>query len=79
MQLLREGNVVAEVEVILIEGDHEWTPTVDLGSIRKLDAVRRALRTGDVRAASKNARLYRLVEDDQAREFAEAPQPDLKQ
>ncbi|MDF1609986.1 hypothetical protein PZ897_17535 [Hoeflea sp. YIM 152468] len=77
-QLLREGDVVAEVEVILHNGDHDWTPTVDLGSIRKLDSVRRALRAGDVRTAAKNARLYRRVKDDLAQEFAEPPQPDLK-
>ncbi len=78
-QLLREGDVVAEVEVILHSGDHEWAPTVDLVSIRKLDSVRRALRVGDIRAAAKNAGLYRRVEDDMAEEFAEPPQPDLKQ
>jgi hypothetical protein len=77
-QLLREGDLVAEVEVILLDGDHEWSPSVDLDSIRKLDAVRRALRAGDVGTAAKHARLYRLLEDDRVQGFAETPQSDLE-
>jgi hypothetical protein len=59
-RLVREGSYIAEVDVILIETDHEWGPYVSADDVRKLDQVRLALRRGDLAAAAQLARLYEL-------------------
>jgi len=59
-ELVREGAYIAEVEVTLIETDHEWSPYNSAADTRKLDAVRLALRNGDLVAASKLAKVYEL-------------------
>jgi len=52
-KLMRDGDLVAEVEVYLVDGDAGWTPYLSLDDAYKLDDVREALRSGDVdRAAS---------------------------
>lgn len=60
-RLLREGDFVAEVEVTWIESDQEWSPHISAEDIRKLDGVRLALRRGALEAASRHARVYRLI------------------
>ncbi|MDR6818732.1 hypothetical protein J2X76_003914 [Neorhizobium sp. 2083] len=60
-QLIREGNYVAEVDIELHEDGGEWSPTVGLDDIRKLDRVRRALRSGDLDGAGRDATVFRLV------------------
>jgi len=50
-----------EVEVALIATDKGWSPYLSLEDAERLDAVREALRRGDVRAASKDARVYHLT------------------
>lgn len=59
-----EGDYVAEVEVELLiadEGNVGWSPYLSLEDAYKLDDVREALRRGDLQAASRQARIYRLV------------------
>jgi len=60
-KLVHEGNYVAEVDVELIEADRGWSPYLALEDAYKLDDVREALRRGDVRAASRLARVYTLT------------------
>jgi len=61
-RLVREGNLVAEVDVTLIEAESGWTPYLSVEDAYKLDDVRDALRTGDVKRASRLAsHLYRLT------------------
>jgi len=61
-RLVREGDYVAEVEVNLLEAEGGWTPYLSLDDAYKLDAVREALRAGDVKRASRLAnRVYRLM------------------
>jgi len=61
-RLVREGDLVAEVEVNLVEAEGGWAPYVSLDDAYKLDDVRDALRTGDVKRASQLAtRVYRLT------------------
>lgn len=61
-RLVREGDLVAEVEVQLVEGPGGWTPYLSLDDAYRLDDVRDALRKGDVKRASQLAsRLYRLT------------------
>lgn len=61
VKLVREGRFVAEVDVTLIETDRGWTPYLSLDDAKKLDAVRLALRTGDLKTASTLARVYELT------------------
>lgn len=59
-ELVREGNLVAEVDIVLIEAEHEWAPYVSAQDVRKIDDVRLALRRGDIKAAARLARIYEL-------------------
>ncbi|MCC7347009.1 MAG: hypothetical protein IT538_06385 [Variibacter sp.] len=61
MQLVREGKYVAEVPVILIEEEGGWSPYLRMQDATKLDTVRRALKAGDVAAASRLGRVYELL------------------
>lgn len=60
VELVREGQYVAEVDVTLIEDEHEWAPFLSAADVRKLDDVRRALRRGDLKAAAALGRVYEL-------------------
>ena len=61
-RLVREGNLAAEVDVTLVEADGGWTPYLSIEDAYKLDDVRDALRTGDVKRAARLAsRVYRLT------------------
>ena len=61
-RLVREGELVAEVDVTLVETDDGWAPHLSLEDAYKLDDVRDALRAGDLKAASRPAsRVYRLT------------------
>ena len=61
VKLVREGNYAAEVTVDLIEDQTGWSPYLSLEDARRLDAVRLALRSGDVSAASKLGRVFELT------------------
>jgi hypothetical protein len=60
VELVREGLLVAEVQVTLIETDHEWAPYISGDDVRKLDEVRRALRCHDIKAAARLGRVYEM-------------------
>lgn len=60
-KLVREGQFIAEVDVELIESEEGWAPYLSLEEAEKLDSVREALRAGDVEAASKLAKVFRLM------------------
>jgi len=45
----------------LIEDDTAWSPYLALDDTRKLDAVRIALRRGDIAEASKYGRVFELT------------------
>jgi hypothetical protein len=60
-KLVHERDYVAEVDVELIESDSGWSPYLTLEDAYKLDDVREALRRGDIRAASRLARVYTLT------------------
>ena len=46
-KLVRDGDLVAEVEVHLVEDDAGWAPYLSLDDAYKLDDVREALKSGD--------------------------------
>ncbi len=60
-KLLHEGSYVAEVDVELLENESGWSPFLSLDDAFILDDVRQALRRGDVRAASRLARVFILT------------------
>ena len=60
-KLIHEGQYAAEVDIELIDTDEEWSPYLSLDDAQKLDDVRDALRKGDLKAASRLARVYILT------------------
>lgn len=60
-KLVQEGGYVAEVDVELIDSEAGWSPYLSLSDARKLDEVREALRRGDLKRASKVARVFKLT------------------
>jgi hypothetical protein len=62
VELVREGRYVAEVDVISIETGGGWSPYYSLDDAEKLDKVRLALRSGDLKAATAlGARVYEMT------------------
>ena len=60
-KMVHEGEYVAEVDVELIYTDKAWSPYLSLEDAYKLDDVREALRHGDVKEASRLAKVYTLT------------------
>jgi len=61
-KLVREGDLVAELTLEVLEDAGDWSPTLSVGDAMKLDDVRQALRSGDIRRASQLAdHVYRLT------------------
>jgi hypothetical protein len=61
VEFVQEGKYAAEVPVDLIEDETGWSPYLSMEDARKLDAVRKALRDGDIATASKMARVFELL------------------
>ena len=60
-KMVCEGRFAAEVNVNLIETDEGWSPYLSLEDAYKLDDVRDALRRGDLEAATRLARVFKLM------------------
>jgi hypothetical protein len=60
-ELIHEGKYAAEVAVDLIEDDTTWSPFLSPDDARKRDAVRLALRHGNVVEAAQYGRLFELT------------------
>ena len=60
-KLIHEGQYVAEVEVELIDTDEGWSPYLSPDDAKRLDDVRKALRRGDVKGASRLGRIFTLT------------------
>jgi hypothetical protein len=61
IKLIHVGKYAAEIPVDLIEDDTGWSPYLSFEDATKLDAVRKALRVGDVAAAAKHGRVFELT------------------
>ena len=61
VELIREGKYAAEVAIELIDQEGSWSPTMSLDDAKKLDAVRLALKRGDVASAAKHGRVFELT------------------
>jgi hypothetical protein len=59
--LVQEGDYVAQIDVELVYTDEGWSPYLSLEDAYKLDDVREALKQGDLEAASKLGRIYKLT------------------
>jgi hypothetical protein len=59
-ELIHEGRYAAEVPVELLEDDTGWSPYLSLEDAKKLDAVRLALRGGDLAEAARHGRVFEL-------------------
>lgn len=64
---IHEGKYVAEVDVELIESEDEWAPYLSVQDACRLDDVRELLRSGQIQAASKRARVFQLTPIAQSR------------
>ena len=60
-KLVHEGDYVAELDVELIENDSGWSPYLSIDDAYRLDDVRSALRRGDIKSASRIARVFSLT------------------
>ena len=60
-KLIHEGDYVAEVEVQLIDSDSGWSPYLSLEDAYKLDDVREALRSNNLRRASQLSHVFSLT------------------
>ena len=60
-KLVHEGDYVAKVNVELIDAEEGWSPYLSPDDAKKLDDVREALQRGDLKAASRLARVYTLT------------------
>ncbi len=80
VQMVREGDFAVEVSVTMDDAAGSWGPSVGLDEIRKLDRAREALRRGDLPAAAREGRVYRLIlqEVGQTSGFAETEQDAFK-
>jgi hypothetical protein len=60
IKLIHQGEYAAEVDVVLIYTDDDWSPYLSVDDAMKLDEVREALRQKDFATATKLARVYKL-------------------
>jgi len=60
-KLIREGDYVIELDVELSDSPDGWGPYLSLTDAERLDEARAALRQGDLAAATRLGRVYRLT------------------
>jgi hypothetical protein len=61
IELIHERGYAAEIEIELHYTDESWSPTMSADDARKLEAVRLALRRGDIAEAAKYGRVFELT------------------
>lgn len=61
IKLVHKRDYLAEVDIELIETKSSWSPYHSLDDAYKLDQVREALREGNIKAASRLARVFTLT------------------
>ena len=60
-KVIHEAGYAAEIEVEVIDTEDGWSPYLALSDARKLDAVRLALRNGDLKQATQLGRVFELT------------------
>ncbi len=61
IKVIQEGKYAAEVAIELMDSDESWPPTLSLDDAKKPEAVRLALRRGDIAEAAKHGRVFELT------------------
>lgn len=61
VRFVHADDYAAEVDIELIPDDDAWGPYLSMEDALKLDRVRLALRRGDIAAAGREARVFRLL------------------
>lgn len=61
IELIHESGYAAEVEIELHYTDESRSPSMSINDARKLEAVRLALRRGDIAEAAKYGRVFELT------------------
>ncbi|MBN9556009.1 MAG: hypothetical protein J0I26_00580 [Alphaproteobacteria bacterium] len=61
IKLVHEADYAAEIPVTLVDEPGGWSPYLSPEDAAKLDSVRKALREGNVAAAAKHGRVFRLL------------------
>lgn len=59
-KLIHVGKYVAEVEVVMLYTDDDWSPYLSVEDAMKLDDVRESLQRKDFETAQKLSRVYTL-------------------
>lgn len=60
-KFVHEREYAAEVDVELVYSDEGWSPYLSVEDAYKLDDVREALRKGDLKTASRLAKVFTLT------------------
>jgi hypothetical protein len=60
-KLIHVEDYVAEVDVELICADDDWSPYLSVADALKLDNAREALQRGDIEAAARLGKVYKLL------------------
>jgi hypothetical protein len=60
VKIIHEGRYAAQVPVELIEDETGWSPYLSVEDAKKLEAVRLALRNGEIGQAAKCGRVFEL-------------------
>jgi len=60
-KLVKEGEYLAQVDVELIITGEGWSPYLSLEDACRLDDIRQSLRKGDLEAAARHSRVYKLT------------------
>jgi len=60
-KIVREGQYIAEVDIELLDTSQGWSPSLSIDDAYKLDDVRNALRDGNIKKASRLARVFTLT------------------
>ncbi len=61
VRFVHADKYAAEVEIELIPDDDAWGPYISKDDAMKLDRVRSALKRGDIPAAVREARVFKLM------------------
>lgn len=61
IKIVHEGKYAAEIPVELIEDSGGWSPYLSIKDATKLEAVRKALRAGDVATATQHGLVFELL------------------
>jgi hypothetical protein len=60
-KLIHANGYAAEVEVDLIEDDGAWGPYLTVPDVRRLERVRKLMKSGQFEDAAKEAKVFELV------------------